>query len=909
MKMKRIIFIYLLFLSVTHVSLAQREASRWYFGNEAGLDFNSGIPVVLTDGKLSTHEGCSTISDQNGNLLFYSDGINVWDKTHRLMPNGTGLFGHESSTQSAIIVPKAGSKIQYYIFTVDEPDPENADNRGLNYTLVDLSLNNGFGDVVSSEKNVHLVTYNQNDPSESQLKCSEKISAVANNDENSIWVITHFKSSFYAFQVDASGVNSNPVVSTTNTDVPVGGYKQNGIGYLKVSPDGTKIGIAHSQTSLSSEVGPKTQSKQTGKVLLYDFNTTTGTVSNELSLLSQKIPYGLEFSAKSTKLYTTVNNYASDGVPIGSSLYQFDLSAGDIVSSRAEIVTSAHVAGALQLAIDTKIYRAGYPISGSGTSLSVINNPEAKGAACNYSPNSISLSGQFTELGLPPFVQSFFILKFEYKNVCLGDATEFTILDDAPVETVEWDFGDGHTSNDISPEHIYDNPGEYKVSLTKYFAGLPSDPITKSLTIFETPSVPSNLVEYFQCSDDNNTNGLGTFNLYLINPTVSLDTEQVINVFYYYDRSSAEHDTLNTNFLPYTYTNKIANEVLIAKVYNPISGCYSLAEVELKIKPTIFLEGSTLYGCDLGNGQGEFYLDLQRQSIIDEFNLPSQSSIKFYPNKNSALLGTENYLPDVYTSGNDVIHIRIDNENICYGTGEFQIALSSFELEAHEELLLCGGDSSESLTLSSVNTANNENEYTFQWSNGLTTSTIDVNEPGTYTVTVTNNVGCIKERIIEVIQAISPEIKNIEASNDTVKVTMVENGDYEYAIGRREGPYQDNNTFNNVLTGVVTVYVRNKNGCGLTSDEVSVVAYPKFFTPNGDDVNDYWQLDGFNEEFEPESPIYIFDRFGRLLVQVDPISSGWDGTYNGQELASSDYWFRVTLNGGRLLKGHFALKR
>jgi len=909
MKMRRIIFIFLLFLSVTHFSFAQREASRWYFGNKAGLDFNSGGPVALTDGKLSTHEGCSTISDQNGNLLFYSDGINVWDKTHRLMPNGTGLFGHESSTQSAIIVPKAGSKIQYYIFTVDEPDPEVANNRGLNYTLVDLSLNNGFGDVVSSEKNVHLITYNQNDTSESQLKCSEKITAVAHNDENSIWVITHFKSSFYSFRVDASGVNPNPVVSATNTAVPVGGYKQNGIGYLKVSPDGTKIGIAHSQTSVSSEVGPKTQSKQTGKVLLYDFDTTTGTVSNELSLLSQKIPYGLEFSAKSTKLYTTVNNYANDGSPEGSSLFQFDLSAGDIVSSRAEIVTSAHVAGALQLGIDTKIYRAGYPISGSGSSLSVINNPEAKGTACNYSANTISLSGQFTELGLPPFVQSFFILKFEYKNVCLGDATEFTILDDDPVKTVEWDFGDGHTSNELSPVHNYDGPGEYIVSLTKFFAGLPSDPITKSLTIFEAPLVPSNLVEYYQCSDDNDTDGLGTFNLHLINPTVSLDTDQVINVFYYHERASAEQDTFNTNFLPYTYSNTVADEILIAKVYNPISACYSLAEVELKIKPTIFLEGSILYGCDLGNGQGAFYLDHQRQAIINEFNLPSESSIKFYPNKNSALLGTENYLPEVYTSGSDVIHIRVDNNNICYGTGEFQIALSSFELEEREERLLCGGDSTESLMLSSVDNPNDGNEYSFEWSNGLTTSTIEVNEPGTYTVMVTNNIGCTKERTIEVIQAITPEIKSIEASNDTVIVTVVENGDYEYAIGTSEGPYQDSNTFNNVLTGVVTVYVRNKNGCGLTSGEVSVVAYPKFFTPNGDDVNDYWQLDGFNAEFEPESPIYIFDRFGRLLVQVDPISSGWDGTYNGKELASSDYWFRVTLSGGRLLKGHFALKR
>ena len=123
----RYLLFFVVFTLAIQTSHSQREASRWYFGDKAGLDFNSGVPVALTDGELRTHEGCSTISDQNGNLLFYSDGFNVWDKAHKLMPNGTnplGLLGHESSTQSAIIIPRPGSLTQYYIFTVDEPDPE-----------------------------------------------------------------------------------------------------------------------------------------------------------------------------------------------------------------------------------------------------------------------------------------------------------------------------------------------------------------------------------------------------------------------------------------------------------------------------------------------------------------------------------------------------------------------------------------------------------------------------------------------------------------------------------------------------------------------------------------------------------------------------------------------------------------
>ena len=98
------------------------------FWKEAGLDFNSGSPVALTNGQLNTTEGCTTISDKNGNLLFYTDGSVVYDKSHQVMPNGYGLLGHYSSTQSAIIVPKPNNPNLYYIFTVDQPLPVNVDD-------------------------------------------------------------------------------------------------------------------------------------------------------------------------------------------------------------------------------------------------------------------------------------------------------------------------------------------------------------------------------------------------------------------------------------------------------------------------------------------------------------------------------------------------------------------------------------------------------------------------------------------------------------------------------------------------------------------------------------------------------------------------------------------------------------
>ena len=126
---------------------AQKEANIWYFGEYAGIDFNTGTPVALTNSAMSQGEGCASISDSAGNLLFYTNGIKVWDKNHLEMPNGNNLLGHNSSTQSAIIVKKPRSSILYYIFTTDAA--HNNLQNGFNYSIVDMSEQNGNGDVVS----------------------------------------------------------------------------------------------------------------------------------------------------------------------------------------------------------------------------------------------------------------------------------------------------------------------------------------------------------------------------------------------------------------------------------------------------------------------------------------------------------------------------------------------------------------------------------------------------------------------------------------------------------------------------------------------------------------------------------------------------------------------------------------
>src|SRR5690606_8782588 len=235
------------FLSFAKIS-AQGQANNWYFGYNAGITFNTNPPSALLNGMLSTSEGSATLSDAAGNLLFYTDGILVYDRTHAQMPNGFGLLGNPSSAQSAIIVPKPGSSTNYYIFTVPE-----SGNVGMRYSEVDMTLNGGLGDVLTSNKNTLLFA-----PS------SEKVTAVKHANGLYYWVIgkeNTASTTYKAFLVDCNGVNATPVTSTG----VVGGGNW---GYLVASPNGNKIAAA------TSNLG----------VELADFNTTTGVVSNAVNL-------------------------------------------------------------------------------------------------------------------------------------------------------------------------------------------------------------------------------------------------------------------------------------------------------------------------------------------------------------------------------------------------------------------------------------------------------------------------------------------------------------------------------------------------------------------------------------------------------------------------------------------------
>ncbi len=354
---------------------AQHEATVWYFGRNAGLSFaDPADPKPLKDSKLYSEEGSATLSDAQGNLLFYSNGMQVWNKNRELMANGSELKGHESSTQSALILPKPGSANLYYLFTTDFQGQDH----GLQYHLIDMTKNGGLGEVVSKNNLVF-------------APVTEKLTAVRHQNGRDYWVITHRWNSsiFYAYLVSAAGITFTPVESQIGSMHT--GDNGGTIGYIKASPTGDKLAVATWAPG--------------NKIELFDFNKATGTLSNLVDMGRFDEAYGLEFSPDGSKLYGGKNGLAGGEARI----FQFDLKAGSpeaIAKSGTQVAKSlSRKIGALQLGPDGRIY-----VARNGSSyLGVIRQPNAAGADCDYKDNGISLGAQKSEFGLPNFPAYYFL--------------------------------------------------------------------------------------------------------------------------------------------------------------------------------------------------------------------------------------------------------------------------------------------------------------------------------------------------------------------------------------------------------------------------------------------------------------------------------------------------------------------
>jgi len=657
---------------------AQHEADNWFFGSNAGLNFNTGSPVPLLGGALNTEEGCATISDSSGNLLFYTNGQFVYDINNNLMPNGSGLHGDQSSTQSAIIVPKPGDLNIYYIFTVED---QNGAGHGLEYSAVDMTLNGGLGDVVTTEKNISLIT-----------NTAEKVTAVKTDDCSSIFVITYKDGTFYTFNVSTTGVNTTPVQTST------GFYNSNdNRGYLKANPQGDKIALAHTGDN---------------RVFVYDLNPTTGQITNEQEFFlndpthpnnnTATQPYGVEFSPNSEKLYISSYDPLGDdyNTPNNSWIWQFDLLNATPQNSSLIIYYQANngYRGGLQLGPDFKIYHALSTSYNLGINkLSVINSPELLGTACDYQYGVIDLGGQNSRQGLPPFIQSIFSTSLDIihlvdlntneLNLCTGNT--FTLFADntsypAGV-TYEW-TKDGVVIPVTTNSLTIDDTGSYGTGtyeLTVDFNDGSCPQIGNAIVTYFQQPVANPVADWFVCDFDND--GFNTFDLSSLNATVlngQIPTDFTIT----YHPSQQDADD-NTNALPLTYTNTVAYqlETIFVRIENNANTpCYDTTSFNIDVMdtptahplPTMELCDSDTTGTDT-DGIESFNLSNQNATLLDTQD-PLQYTITYHSSQADADANTNALsIPYENTSSpnQQTIFVRIENNDNpdCYDTTSFDI--------------------------------------------------------------------------------------------------------------------------------------------------------------------------------------------------------------------------------------------
>lgn len=374
---------------------SQKESWNWHFGEGVNMSFATGSPVVNFNSALIAWEGVSSASDTLGNLLMYVHDHTVYNKLHLPMPNGSGLTGCTSSTQSSLIVRKPGSFKTYYIFTTD--CAENYGMNGLKYSIIDLNADNGLGDVIIKNKSLFTPT-------------SEKLTAVLHRNKKDIWIIGHGADDniFYSYLLNHNGLDTTPIMTSIGSTYITNGQWPNlppigAIGQMKGSPNGKLLACAVWGHERKSEI--------------FQFNDSTGILSNPIHLFPSGIIgliYGLEYSSNSKYLYfgliDTFNN---------CQYYQADLSNYDstyIWNSLIKLDSFQTTnSGSLQLGPDGKLYILRIDTIAH---LDRIKFPDSLGLSCTYEQNIVNISNtnplSFPALGLPNFMVSMFDTSYRY---------------------------------------------------------------------------------------------------------------------------------------------------------------------------------------------------------------------------------------------------------------------------------------------------------------------------------------------------------------------------------------------------------------------------------------------------------------------------------------------------------------
>lgn len=435
--------IFCTFFSLFYLSVRAQQNNNWYFGGRAALNFNvipgQPVPTVLSNSQMVADEGSSSISDKNGDILFYTNGVNIYNRLHQVILNGNNIGGNISACQSSIIIPVPGNDSIYYVFTTDAI--ENSFTAGYCYSIVNMRRDNGNGEVIVKRNLLW-------------ASCTERLTAVRHRNGTDVWLITNDNSSniFRSWLISCNGLAPSPVVS-------VAGLVMNhsiltNTGFMKVSPDGRQLCQVHFPLIDPPEVYPNF-------IQLFDFDNLSGIISNARTFNPGNALYtNCEYSPNSQLLYLLR--------PFENKIDQIESrlpTMAAIIASRDSILSTTSFYG-IQLAPDEKIY-----LIRQGGLMSTINNPDIKGSGCNFRLNNLSIAPGAGQLGSPNLINDAAIdpnngFVYTITDSCAGIVHFNAFSTMSGVLTWSWDFGDGNTSNLQNPVHTF-NPSDqaYNVKL------------------------------------------------------------------------------------------------------------------------------------------------------------------------------------------------------------------------------------------------------------------------------------------------------------------------------------------------------------------------------------------------------------------------------------------------------------
>lgn len=445
------------------------------------------------------------------------------------------------------------------------------------------------------------------------------------------------------------------------------------------------------------------------------------------------------------------------------------------------------------------------------------------------------------------------------------------------------------------------------------------------------PGVLPNFV-FKNCDEDGNPDGFTDYNLEEVNDLITNDHSNFTFIYY----ESLNDAELGINAInPVPFNNQTSSNVYV-RVENEF-GCFRISNVDLQVSTTSFTQGYVyeLADCDddeIIDGQRVFDLGQVSYEFISQFPAGQNLNVHYYRSLGDAqleqneIVDQANYINETPFSQYVYVRVESDDNGECFGIGPHLLLTvhprPEFEVDTSEIFCLNGG----AIELETYNATGN---FIYEWTNGngdviSDQSTAFINSGGLYSVLATSVEGCesfpYTFNVVESgIASFDPDDITVVdfSSNNSIAINNSGNnlgvGDYEFSLDNEFGPFQDEPFFDHVSAGNHILYVRDKKGCGTAQIDVFVLGFPKFFTPNGDGYNDYWNIKGWNSEYTSASTIYIYDRYGKLLKELGPWTEGWQGTFNDYKLPASDYWFTAQLvkHDGtiRYRQGHFSLVR